>query len=118
MLTAAHIINRLPTPILENKTPYEILYNEPTPYVHLRVFGCLAFASNPLYTTDKLAPRSVPSVFIGYTPTNKVYRLLNLTTMQTFISRDVMFHEDIFPFNLNTDKSYISPLPTELPQPN
>lgn len=29
-----------------------------------------------------------------------------------------MFHEDIFPFNLNTDKSYISPLPTELPQPN
>lgn len=81
VLTAAHIINRLPTPVLDNKTPYEILYNEPTPYEHLRVFGCLAFASNPLHTAYKFAPRSVPSVFIGYPPTNKGYRLLNLTTM-------------------------------------
>lgn len=29
-----------------------------------------------------------------------------------------MCHEDIFPFNMNADRPYMSPLPTELPSPS
>lgn len=37
VMSAAHVINRLPTPILNNKTPYECLHNKPPNYNHLRV---------------------------------------------------------------------------------
>ena len=30
VLIATHLINRLPTPILHNKTPYEVLFNKKT----------------------------------------------------------------------------------------
>ena len=40
-----HIINRLPTPLLKCKCPYELLYNQPASMIHLKAFGCLAYAS-------------------------------------------------------------------------
>ena len=99
VLTATYIINRLPTSVSENVTPYEKLLQKTPPYQHMKVFGCLAFASNPIKTGDKFQPRGVPCVFLGYPATQKGYKLLNLLTDQTFVSRDVVFHEHIFPFS-------------------
>ena len=45
MQHAVHIINRIPSPLLHNKSPYELLHKQPRTLLHLRVFGCLAFAS-------------------------------------------------------------------------
>jgi len=45
VLTATHIINRMPTKILKGKTPYEVLHGSPPAYNHLKVFGCLCFVS-------------------------------------------------------------------------
>ena len=98
MLTAVHIINRLPSPILNNKSPFEKLYGKIPSYEHLKVFGCLYFASTLIHHRTKFDPRSVPCVILGYSFGVKGYKFLNLFTKRIFISKDVIFHETIFPF--------------------
>jgi 2-polyprenyl-3-methyl-5-hydroxy-6-metoxy-1,4-benzoquinol methylase len=44
-LTAVYIINRLPTPTLQYKSPYLKLYKHEPDYQNLRVFGCLVILS-------------------------------------------------------------------------
>ena len=46
VLTAAFLINKLPTPLLGLKSPHEILFGKVPSYSSLRVFGCLCFAKN------------------------------------------------------------------------
>jgi len=116
VLTATYIINRLPSKVLQNVTPYEKLLHKKPTYQHMKVFGCLAFASNPSRTGDKLQPRGIPCVFLGYPATQKGYKLLNLLTELTFVSRDVVFHEHIFPFQQFSFQQYKNPLPAYFPQ--
>lgn len=66
VMTAVHLINRLPSSVLGNKTPYEKLYNTPPTYDHVKTFGCLAFATNYSITADKFAHRGIPAIFMGY----------------------------------------------------
>ena len=71
VLSTVHIINQLPTPVLQNKTAYEMLLHKQPSYDHLRVIGCLAYASNPTRDGDKSQPKGVPCVFLGYPPRQK-----------------------------------------------
>lgn len=113
-----YIINRMPSSVLGNKSPYQVLCKEDVDYSVMRSFGYLSFAANPAHSADKLHARGMPSIFLGYPPTQKGYRLLDLTTMKPFVSRDVQFNEAVFPFNKNSEKSYMTPLPTALPHPS
>lgn len=109
-------MNRLPSSVLKNKSPYEVLYNKTPDYTELKVFGCLAFSANPKVTTDKLEPRGIPCVFLGYHPSQKGVRLLNMLTKTVFVSRDVKYREDIYPFNKTSQTSvYLDPLPVAMP---
>ena len=97
----------MPTAVLHNKTPFEILHRTTPSYSHLKAF---CFASTLKRGRDKLQSRAQLYVFIGYPYGRKAYKLLNLETKRVFASRDVKFHENIFPYHHITHKSD-TPLP-------
>lgn len=53
MQAVVYIINIIPLPVPDNKSPYEVLYNKQPSLSHLRVKGCLCFATN-LVKGDKI----------------------------------------------------------------
>ncbi|KAD5802931.1 hypothetical protein E3N88_14291 [Mikania micrantha] len=66
VLTAAYIINRMPSKILKYKTPYEVVFGTQPKYENMRVFGCLVYFRNTETKGDKFAPRGKVGTFIGY----------------------------------------------------
>ena len=97
ILAATHIINKLPMANLNWTTPFERLHGKPPTYDDLRVIGCLSFAAN-LKPTDKFDTRAKRCILVGYSLGHKGYKLYDLNTKKTFHSRDVLFHETVFPF--------------------
>ncbi|KAH0699375.1 hypothetical protein KY284_013590 [Solanum tuberosum] len=79
------------------KSHYEVFHGHPPKLDYIKVFGCLCYATKPLYT-DKFSSKAIPSIFIGYATTQKGYKLYNISSDTFFISRDVTFREHIFPF--------------------
>ncbi|GKD22022.1 cysteine-rich receptor-like protein kinase 8 [Tanacetum coccineum] len=69
-------------------------------------------AVNPNKTSDKMAPRGVPCLFLGYPPYQKGYTLLNLLTHTRFVSRDVTFYEHIFSYSKTSMSQIVQPIPT------
>ncbi|KAJ9538691.1 hypothetical protein OSB04_031424 [Centaurea solstitialis] len=101
--TAIFLINRIPSKLLNNKTPYELMYGKIPDYSTIRVFGCLSFASTLPSSRHKFSPRAVPCVLIGFPSHMKAYKLFDLQSKRCFYSRDVFFHEKVFPFDKSID---------------
>nr|GEY56752.1 uncharacterized mitochondrial protein AtMg00810-like [Tanacetum cinerariifolium] len=112
---SADLINRIPSYVLQNKTPYEMLLKKFLEYSNLRVFRCFAVAVNPSRIADKFAPRGVLCVFLGYPAHQKGYKLYNLLTRSSFVSRDVVFHEHIFPFDESSSQKFFQPMLMSMP---
>ncbi|KAL0412449.1 UNVERIFIED_CONTAM: Retrovirus-related Pol polyprotein from transposon RE2 [Sesamum radiatum] len=117
LLTAAFIINRLPTSVLQWKSPYEVLYSKAVDYSILKIFGCLAFATNLQPHKSKFAKRAHRCIFVGYATGRKGYKLFDLDDNVMLISRDVVFHEQIFPFKELHDVAGSVPASAPAPDP-
>jgi len=100
----------MPIAVLEHKSPFEALYEVKPSCEHLRAFGCLCYGSTLKRHRDKLHLRAHPYIFLGYPYSQKAYKLLDLETHKIFTSRDVHFHENIFPFH-HIPQQNATPLP-------
>ncbi|XP_019266531.1 PREDICTED: uncharacterized protein LOC109243965 [Nicotiana attenuata] len=59
--------------------------------------GCLCYAT-VTKKIDKFSPRAVAAVHMGYSVSQKGYKLYNFKAKRFLVSRDVTFQENIFPF--------------------
>lgn len=94
VVTACYLINRIPTRILQDSSPFEVL-NQTNPSLdHLRVFGCVWFVLVPGEQRNKLDVKSTKGMFIGYSIDQKGYKCYIPETRRVLISRDVKFVEN------------------------
>ncbi|KAL6328709.1 hypothetical protein AAG906_003395 [Vitis piasezkii] len=92
-LHAVHAINRIPSAVIHNQTPYERLFGSPPVYHHLRSFGSACFVLLQSHEHNKLEPRSRLYCFLGYGETQKGYRCYDPVSHRLRVSRNVVFWE-------------------------
>ena len=93
---STYLINRVPTRVLKNQTPYESLKGKKPSLSHIRVFGCKAYAKVDSAQLKKLDDRSLALVHLGTEPGSKAYRFYNPTSRRIVVSRDVIFNEKAY----------------------
>jgi histone deacetylase 1/2 len=98
-ITATYLINRLPSKVINHQTPLERLLHQKPDYSMLRTFGCACWPNMRPYNTRKLQFQSKRYVFIGYNILHKGFKCLDINEGRVYISRDVVFDEDVFPFS-------------------
>ena len=110
---ATYLINCIPTPFLKNASSYEKLFGSPCDISNLKVFGCLCYISTLSAHRQKLDPRAHPCIFLGFKPNTKGYLVYNLHSNDLVVSRNVIFYENHFPSQLETQQSQplVSPTP-------
>lgn len=105
--TAVYLINRLPTPVLAGKSPYETLFRKLPDYRLLKIFGTTCFPCLRPYQSHKFQFHTSKCVNLGYSEYFKGYKCLS-STGRIYISRNVVFNEEDYPFTegfLNTRTS-------------
>lgn len=83
--TVTCLINRSPCPLLKAKH----LFNK----VSLKI----------------ISTRAIPSIFLGYPYAHKDSESINIESQNIFVSRDVIFHENIFPFKCPSNLLFLLP---------
>lgn len=100
ILATIYLINLLSRVVIGWKTPYERLMKKEPTYEHLRIIGCPCYASSSEKKGDKFKGKEIICVLVGYPYRQKGYKVYDLQNKRIFISSDVMFKENIFPFIL------------------
>ena len=101
VLIAYHLINCMPSTVLGGQIPYTV-FSPNTPLFHPppKIIGYVCYVHILGPGSDKLDPRSIKCVFLGYNHTQKGYQCYTPTLRHRFISADVTFDKS---------QSYFSP---------
>jgi len=97
VLIAFYLINCLPSPILSDKTPFQLLYYQVPSVTHLRIFSSLCYATVN-HPKHKFDPRVQQCIFIGYPPNHKGYKLYDLEDNTIFSVGTWFFKKPFFLF--------------------
>ena len=108
--TTAHIINRLPTPLLGGKSPFEFLYGYSLYYENFHPFGCRVYPCLHDYMPNKLFHCSISCIFLGYSPSHKGLHCLDPTTTKLYITRHAQLDETQFPIVCSSQDQPLSSL--------
>lgn len=98
VLTAAYLINKMSSKILNFQTPINV-FKECFPSTRvltdltLKIFCCTAFVHEHK-NVEKLEPRAIKCVFVGYSPTQKGYKCFDPKNKKMFVTMDVTFFEN------------------------
>ncbi|RDY05985.1 Copia protein, partial [Mucuna pruriens] len=76
-----HLISKLPTSLLDNKSPHELLFGNVPNLSHLKIFGCLVYASTITVGQGKFYPHAIKCIFLGYKLGTKGFLLKPQTTV-------------------------------------
>ena len=93
---AVYLINKVPLPTNNNKSPFELLYNKLPSFDILKVFGYLCYASTFLTQRNKFDLGSRRGVFFGFQLGMKGYIVFDLDNKEIFTSRNVLYFFYIF----------------------
>ena len=103
LTSATYLINRVPSSTIDFRTPSQALIKAIValvdPNLPPYVFGCVAFVHLHKRQRNKLTPRELRCVFLGYAAYQKGYRCYHPPSEQMFITMDVVFHEDSMYFS-------------------
>ncbi|GJZ42062.1 retrotransposon protein, putative, ty1-copia subclass [Tanacetum coccineum] len=92
--TAARILNMVPTKKVE-KTPYEVWHGQAPKLSYLKVWGCEALVKRDTLTKpNKLEPRSIKCIFIGYPKETMGYSFYYPPENKVLVARNVEFLEN------------------------
>ena len=92
-LHVVHAINHIPSPVIQNQTPYECLFGSPLDYHHLCSFSSACLVLLQPHEHNKLEFRSRLCCFLSYDETQKGYRCYNPASHRLHISCNVVFWE-------------------------
>ena len=124
MAHVVFLINRLPSKALKGKITFELLHGKPPDLSFLRSFGCQCFASTLITNRKKFDPRARKGIYLGHRAGIKGFLVYDLQSRDIIVSRNVTFHENVFPLNTNTDATRVNPnsdhyvTPSLLPAPD
>ncbi|KRZ89053.1 Retrovirus-related Pol polyprotein from transposon TNT 1-94 [Trichinella sp. T8] len=93
--TAAYLLNRIPNRKEITKTPYEEWFGRRPTVEHLRIFGCDAYVHIPDQHQRKFDPKARKVIFVGYGPSNKMFRVFDTNKHRVDEVTDVQFNESL-----------------------
>ncbi|XP_019164275.1 PREDICTED: uncharacterized protein LOC109160431 [Ipomoea nil] len=98
VIHASYLINRLPIKILNGRSPLKVLTGNDVDYNQLIAFGCLCFGATVSKGRNKMQSRARKCIFLGYPANVKGYVIYDINNKSVFVSRDVKFYEENYPF--------------------
>ena len=104
ILIVAYLINKTPMVLLSNNTLFATLFKKEANYNIIKTFRCLAHASTPSVNRFRFDPIAQSCVFMGFPPDVEGYKLYDIAKRKFFISRDILFFEELYPFHSIKEK--------------